>query len=421
MGNVGGCMKKVILKGPVLTRSGYGEQARFALRSLWSRPDLYDVYIVATGWGKTSWTIETDGEREMIDNVINKTTNYLEAGGKFDMSVQVTIPNEWERIAPYNVGYTAGIETTKVAPEWIEKTNIMDKVVVVSNHAKNVFEESNYLLQNGDKPPVPFKCTTAIDVVNYPVKNFESVDLGLQLPYNFNFLCVAQWGPRKNVKNTVKWFVEEFHDEEVGLVVKMFQLKNCHMDKLVCMEKLKDLLSGYPNRKCKIHLIHGNMTDQELHSLYTHPKLKAFVTLTHGEGYGLPIFEAAYSGMPVVAPAWSGHCDFLFAPVKKKGTTRTKIRPLFAKVDYELKPIQKGAVWNGVLQKDSMWCYGKENSYKRQLREVYKTHSRFVGQAKKLKTYINKNFTAKQMHSEFIDALQPAAVKQEEESLVMVV
>ena len=237
-------MKKVILKGPVLTRSGYGEQARFALRSLWSRPDLYDVYIAATGWGKTSWIIETDSEREMIDNVINKTTDYLEAGGKFDMSVQVTIPNEWERIAPYNVGYTAGIETTRVAPEWIEKTNMMDKVVVVSNHAKNIFEESKYLLQNGDKPPVKFRCTTAIDVVNYPVKNFESVDLGLQLPYDFNFLCVAQWGPRKNVKNTVKWFVEEFHDEEVGLVVKMFQLKNCHMDKLICMDKLKDLLFG---------------------------------------------------------------------------------------------------------------------------------------------------------------------------------
>ena len=143
--------------------------------------------------------------------------------------------------------------------------------------------------------------------------------------------------------------------------------------------------------------------------------------MTHGEGYGLPLFEAAYSGMPIVAPAWSGQCDFLFASVTKKGTKRTKIRPLFAKVDFDLKPIQKEAVWKGVLQKDSMWCYGKEKSYKRQLRSVYKTYSHHLGQAKKLKTYINKNFTAKQMHTEFVNALQPATSVNKEENLVMVV
>ena len=244
--------------------------------------------------------------------------------------------------------------------------------------------------------------------------------MNLSLPYDFNFLCLAQWGPRKNVKNTVKWFVEEFHDDEVGLVVKMFQVKNCHMDKLNCMIKLKELLSEYPERKCKIHLIHGNMTDEEVNSLYTHPKLKAFVSLTHGEGYGLPLFEAAYNGMPIIAPAWSGHCDFLFAPVKKKGSNKTKIRPLFAKVEYDLKPIQKEAVWNGVLQQDSMWCYARESSYKKQLRNVYKSRSVHVGQAKKLKKYIAENFAEQTMYSKFASAIQNNA-STKEENLVMVV
>ena len=413
-------MKTILLKGPVLTRSGYGEQARFALRSLASRPDLYDIYIAPTGWGKTSWVFENNVERQWIDDLINKTSKFLSEGKRFDLSLQVTIPNEWERIAPLNIGYTAGIETTKVAPEWIEKANIMDKIVVVSNHSKNVFEDTAYMLQNEKKETTNFVCNTAIEVVNYPVKKYASADLNLDLPYDFNFLCLAQWGPRKNVKNTVKWFVEEFHDDEVGLVVKMFQVKNCHMDKLNCMAKLKELLSEYPERKCKIHLIHGNMTDEEINSLYTHPKLKAFVTLTHGEGYGLPLFEAAYNGMPVIAPSWSGHCDFLFAPVKKKGSNKTKIRPLFAKVEYDLKPIQKEAVWNGVLQQDSMWCYARENSYKKQLRNVYKNHSVHVGQAKKLKKYIAENFAEQTMYSKFVSAIQNnASTKQE--NLVMVV
>mgnify|MGYP003649868877 CR=1 FL=1 len=149
-------MKTILLKGPVLTRSGYGEQARFALRSLASRPDLYDIYIAPTGWGKTSWIFENNVERQWIDDLINKTSKFLAAGKRFDMSLQVTIPNEWERIAPFNIGYTAGIETTKVAPEWIEKANIMDKIVVVSNHSKNVFEDTTYMLQNEKKQQLLF-------------------------------------------------------------------------------------------------------------------------------------------------------------------------------------------------------------------------------------------------------------------------
>jgi hypothetical protein len=285
---------------------------------------------------------------------------------------------------------------------------------------KTTLRDTSYLLQKERKETTAFTCTTPIEVVNYPIKKFAPVDLNLELKHDFNFLCVAQWGPRKNVKNTVKWFVEEFHDDEVGLVVKMFQIKNCHMDKLICMGKLKQLLGQYPDRKCTVHLIHGNMTDEEMNALYTHPKLKSFITLTHGEGYGLPLFEAAYNGMPIIAPSWSGHCDFLFAPVKKRNTNKTKIRPLFAKVEYDLKPIQQEAVWNGVLQQDSMWCYAREKSYKKQLREMYKSHSKFVGQAKKLKKYITENFTDQAMYSKFVSAMQNS-VPTKEESLVMVV
>ena len=115
--------KKILLKGPLLTRSGYGEQARFALRSLRSREDLFDVFIQPLQWGKTSWTTEMDEERLWIDQTIEKTIGYIQQGGQFDISLQVTIPNEFEKLAPINVGYTAGIETTKIAHQWIQKAN----------------------------------------------------------------------------------------------------------------------------------------------------------------------------------------------------------------------------------------------------------------------------------------------------------
>ena len=136
---------RILLKAPILSQSGYGHHARTVLRALKTRQDLFDIYVIPINWGQTGWISTRDEEREWIDKKIAEAHIYTQNGGQFDMSLQVTIPNEWERIAPYNVGYTAGIETTRVAPEWIEKTNMMDKVVVVSNHAKNIFEETFFV------------------------------------------------------------------------------------------------------------------------------------------------------------------------------------------------------------------------------------------------------------------------------------
>ena len=143
--------QKVVLRGPVLSQSGYGEQARFALRALRSREDIFDIYVIPTGWGQTGWVSDNSEERMWTDQRIAQTHVFSQQGGKFDMSLQVTIPNEWEKLAPVNIGYTAGIETTKVAPAWLQKANEMDRIIVVSNHSKDVFENNvnckqNYLL-----------------------------------------------------------------------------------------------------------------------------------------------------------------------------------------------------------------------------------------------------------------------------------
>ena len=105
-----------MVRGPVLSRSGYGEQSRFALKCLRSREDYFDIYVIPTSWGRCGWVWEETEEREWIDERIRETSIYISQGGQFDSSLQVTIPNEWEKLAPINIGYTAGIETTKVAP-----------------------------------------------------------------------------------------------------------------------------------------------------------------------------------------------------------------------------------------------------------------------------------------------------------------
>jgi glycosyltransferase involved in cell wall biosynthesis len=367
---VGGGMspnrKKILLKAPLLTRSGYGEQSRFALRSLQSREDLFDIYIQPLNWGKTSWINEMNEARQWIDDAIEKTISFIQEGGKFDISLQVTIPNEWEQLAAFNIGYTAGIETTRVAPRWVQQAQYMDKIILVSNHAKNIYEYTGYqaVNQNTNEEVVLKVPPDKLEAVNYPVKTYENLpQIELELEHDINFLCIMQSGPRKNVANTIKWFVEEFKDEEVGLVLKTNIAKNCLTDRVYSFNNIKRVLAELPQeRKCKVYLLHGDMTDEEIHALCVHPQISAALLLSHGEGFGLPLFEAAYMGLPVIATGWSGQLDFL---CDEKGKEH------FYNVSFDLQPVPDEAVWEDVIVKDSMWAYPRETSAKAQMRQCY--------------------------------------------------
>ena len=237
--------KKILVRGPVLSRSGYGEQSRFALKCLRSREDYFDIYVIPTSWGRCGWVWEETEEREWIDERIRETSIYISQGGQFDSSLQVTIPNEWEKLAPINIGYTAGIETTKVAPQWIEKSYTMDHIIVISNHSRNTFLDTTYQATDKNTGQVynDFRCKTEITPVNYCIRNYDTDQhLDFDLDYDFNFLCAAQFGPRKNVENTIKWFVEEFIDKEVGLVLKLNWHNDSINDRVATERQLKAIM-----------------------------------------------------------------------------------------------------------------------------------------------------------------------------------
>ena len=154
-------------------------------------------------------------------------------------------------------------------------------------------------------------------------------------------------------------------------------------------------------------------------ALYRHEKIKAYVSLSHGEGFGLPIFESAYNGLPIIAPAWSGHVDFLYMDQKGK-SGKTKKKPMFATVDYSLVPIPEHAVWDGVLVKESMWCEPEQGSYKMRLREVYKDYGRFKSRAKKLKSWVEENFEESKQYQVMINAIIDEEWEQESQTVEVV-
>ena len=212
----------------------------------------------------------------------------------------------------------------------------------------------------------------------------------------FNFLAVAQWGPRKNLENTIAWFVEEFkNNRDVGLVVKANMARNCNIDFEITSKAIKQVIAAVDpgnEKKCRVYLLHGDLTEEQMGSLYNDRKIKAIVSATHGEGFGLPLFEAVCHKLPVVATNATGHVDFLYCPDKEG-----QIKPHFAPVEFSIAQIPDEAVWDGIVPHGARWAYPDRVSFREQMRAVFEDYDKFKGLAKTLQQYVEKNFSIEEV------------------------
>lgn len=353
-------MKKVVLRGPALVNSGYGTHCRQVARWLLSKKNI-DVKFMLTPWGNCPWYLNKNDLNGLVGEIMDKSVTPQDQQ-TFDVSFQLQLPNEWNSklATQHNVGMSAMIETDKANPLWVTACNTMSVVVVPSQHAKN--------------------CLTAVGALTTPVlvvpesyhdaiRELHTNNIDFDFDTSFNFLIFGQLSgtspqtDRKNIMYSIKWLCEKFKDDpDVGIVIKTNTGRNTNIDRHRVINILKQLLSEvrkgpYPH----VHLLHGDMSDEEVAALYKHEKIKALVAITKGEGFGLPILEAAASGLPIIATGWSGHMDFL-----KHGK--------FINVDYKLEELHSTRIDNAMFMQGAKWAMPLEKDFKERVYK-FRNHS----------------------------------------------
>lgn len=373
-------MKKVILRGPVLTQSGYGVHCRQIAKWLLSK-EFIDLKFQALPWGDTPWLINSH-ESSLVEKIMKKTIDLSEKSEKSDVSFQLQLPNEWDpNIASFNVGMTAAVETDVCNPQWVNACNSMDMIVVPSKHAADCITKSGNLT----KPIVVIPESYCEDIDSDNVES--TIEKLSKFSTGFNFLIFGQitgdnpMNDRKNIFFTIKWLCEVFgNDPDVGIIIKTNMGRNTCIDKKKTSGLIKAII-----RECrkeafpKIHLLHGDISDLEVAALYRHPQVKALVSTTRGEGYGLPILEAAASGLPVIATGWSGHTDFL-----NHGK--------YINLSYSLRNIHSSRVDDRIFMKDAKWAEVHEEDFKKKIVKFRNSSSTPKEWATDLSKVIKQNY-----------------------------
>jgi glycosyltransferase involved in cell wall biosynthesis len=400
----------LVFCAPIKTMSGYGAHARDILLSL-IKMDKFDIKVISINWGDTPMNAldENNPEHKMILDLI--IPGSLDA--QPDVWVQCTIPNEFQKVGKYNIGITAGVETDICSGEWVEGCNRMDLIIVPSKHAKYVFENSKY--EKRDKVTHQLIGSTEITVpievlhegVRTDIYNREGVDSPSlyseldKIDEKFCFLFVGHWlkgdfgQDRKDISGLIYTFIETFGDtvNPPALLLKVSSGNFSITDRSRVLEKI-NLIKKMSRKKSlpRIYLLHGDLTDQEMNALYNHPKVKAFVSFTKGEGYGRPIAEFMASGKPILVSGWSGHTDF----VNEKFHTHLK---------GELKEVHDSAIWEGVINKGSKWFTVDYQNAANTLQKVHSNYSKYLTSSKLSVRELEKIWSYDNMHNKFKDMM----------------
>jgi hypothetical protein len=401
----------LVFQGPIFTRSGYGDHCRDLMKSL-RKMDKYDIKIIPLRWGNTPQN-QVDGESEfgrwMLDRVVG------EIGEKPDVFMQVSVANEFEPKGHYNIGVTAGVETTIAPKDFIDGSNKMDLIIVPSQFTKQNLGGTVYQQKNEANGEIvgEIKTTTPIEVLFEGVdteifSKGSSKDVLANVKEDFNFLIVGHWlkgslgQDRKDIGMAIKTFATVFQylpkDKRPGLIVKTSHAGFSVIDREATREKIDGVLKTLGDKCPSVYLLHGDMEETDMSNLYHHPKVKAMLSFAKGEGYGRPMAEFTLTGKPIIASGWSGQMDFL--PVEHS-----------VLLEGSLTAVDESAA-DQFCMKEAQWFSVNYSNAANKIYDVYNKYDSYLEKSKGLRENTLKNFTLDNMHDKFTQLMDTYVKKQ---------
>ena len=389
----------LVFQAPIATRSGYGDHSRDILKSLFEL-DKYDVKVVPTRWGNTPQDQidpQTEFGKKVLENIV------LSLDKKPDVFIQVSVANEFKNVGNYNIGITAGVETTIAPQEFILASNQMDLIITPSEFTKETLSKTSYTKvdkqtnQEVGKIQLDKPCEVLFEGVDISIFNSKSESSILEsVDTDFNFLFVGHWlagdlgHDRKDVGMMIKTFCTVFKSlpkkQQPGLILKTSHAGFSVGEREDLAKRILDLTKDFGDKCPPVHLVWGDLSESELNSLYNDDKVKAMLMFTKGEGYGRPLAEFATTGKPIVVSNWSGYKDFL----PEEHTVY---------LEGELKNVHETAQ-NKFLLKESKWFYVDYSKAAAKIFDVYNNYKTYLSKSNGLKTNILKNFSLEKMTSD---------------------
>ena len=395
----------IVVQGPVATRSGYGNHTRDLVTSL-IKADKYDIQIVSLPWGACPMNALRADNQEHVEILKRIATQNISR--QPDVFIQISVPNEFKKIGKYNIGITAGIETTAVPHHFIQGANNMDLIVATSEHSKKGFEVVyDKINENTKQKDGELRIETPIEVL------FEGADLNVykkvsdidkmvdqelsMVKDKFCYLFVGHWlkgdigHDRKDIGMMIKTFCEAFKRKSKhnrpGLILKTSHAGFSVIDRHQMFKKIQQIIAPYGDNKPNIYLLHGDLEDEEMNALYNHPKVKAMVSFTKGEGFGRPLLEFGLTGKPIIASNWSGHVDFL----NKDYCTL---------LPGNLTPVHKSAA-DEFIRQDAQWFYVEYSYAAKVLQDIVSNYKQYLKLSRKQTQYVKDNFSLDKMAEKF--------------------
>jgi glycosyltransferase involved in cell wall biosynthesis len=375
-------MRKVVIASPVATQSGYGHHAREIINQfIEQRGNEWDIKLISLPWGHTPFTypLSIDIQNRIIPLPLQEQP---------DIWVQVTIPNEFQPVGKFNIGITAGTEGDICTPGWIDNLNSMQLIIVPTEFTKTMFETT---AKNNDKTiNVEIKVVPEYfdETVYSDQAKITELEILNQIPESFAFLTVGHWlqgqlgEDRKNIGGVIHCFLQTFKNQkdQPALILKTSGATYSIMDRIEIESKINQVRNMFPNdRLPNVYLLHGELTDAEMNTLYNHSKVKAMLSFTKAEGFGRPLLEFSACNKPILAPHYSGQADFLkkdFICEIKGGLT-------------EIHP----SAQNDWIIAGSKWFTPDYKHAGAMMEDVRKNYKKWKELAKRQRYFVNSTFT----------------------------